>query len=68
VSPASRADDRAAAAAALLAGGLVGQQVAGKAIRDSLFLSAFRVSSLPGMMMLSAFVSAAAALLFARAM
>jgi hypothetical protein len=68
VSPASRADDRAATAAALLAGGLVGQQVAGKAIRDSLFLSAFRVSWLPGMMMLSAFASAAAGLLFARAM
>ena len=68
MNPPSRADRAAATAAALLAGVLVGQQVAGKAIRDALFLSVFRISSLPRMMTLSALVSAAAALLFARAM
>jgi AAA family ATP:ADP antiporter len=56
------------AAASLVAATLVAQQVAGKAARDALFLSAFHVSSLPAMMIASAALSALAAILFARSM
>jgi ATP:ADP antiporter, AAA family len=62
------ADKTAATIAALMALTLVGQQVAGKAIRDALFLSAFHVSSLAWMMMAASVVSIAAAFVFARAM
>ena len=62
------ADKTAATIAALMALTLVGQQVAGKAIRDALFLSAFHVSSLAWMMMAASAVSIATAFVFARAM
>jgi AAA family ATP:ADP antiporter len=51
-----------------VAGTLVAQQVAGKAARDALFLTAFHVSSLPAMMIASAALSALSAILFARSM
>jgi hypothetical protein len=54
--------------AALIAFALVAQQVAGKAIRDALFLSAFHVSALGWMMMAASVVSIGAAFVFARAM
>ena len=61
--------DRATATiAALFAAGLVGQQVAAKAIRDALFLSSFPVTYLPWAMLTAALLSIGAALLFARAM
>ncbi len=47
---------------------LVGQQVAGKAIRDALFLSAFRVSSLAWMMLAASMVSIGGAFVFAKVM
>ena len=53
-------------AAAVLAGTLVAQQVAAKAARDALFLAAFRVTSLPAMMLTSAALSALSAIAFAR--
>jgi ATP:ADP antiporter, AAA family len=56
------------AAASLVAATLVAQQVAGKAARDALFLTAFHVSSLPAMMIASAALSALSAILFARSM
>jgi ATP/ADP translocase len=59
---------RAVAAATLAAGALIAQQVAGKATRDALFLSTFRVSSLPVMMIASALVSALAVLAFSAAL
>jgi ATP:ADP antiporter, AAA family len=46
------------------AGALVAQQVAGRATRDTLFLSTFSVSSLPLVMIAAALVSAAAVLAF----
>ena len=61
-------DAAAVAAASLVAGTLVAQQVAGKAARDALFLTAFNVSSLPAMMIGSAALSALSAILFARSM
>jgi ATP:ADP antiporter, AAA family len=61
-------DSAAVAAASLLAATLVAQQVAGKAARDALFLTAFHVSSLPAMMIASAALSALSAILFARSM
>jgi AAA family ATP:ADP antiporter len=63
-----RAESSAVVAASLVAATLVAQQVAGKAARDALFLSAFHVSSLPAMMIASATLSALSAILFARAM
>ncbi len=54
-------------AAALLAGVLIAQQVAARALRDSLFLGAFEVSSLPAMFVASALVSLLGALGFASA-
>ncbi len=67
-SPVRAEDKTAATLAAMMALALVGQQVAGKAIRDALFLSAFRVSSLAWMMMAASVVSIGAAFVFARAM
>jgi MFS family permease len=61
-------DSAAVAAASLVAATLVAQQVAGKAARDALFLTAFHVSSLPAMMIASAALSALSAILFARFM
>src|SRR5262249_31792800 len=63
--PEASADRSAVALAALVAGLLVGQQVAGRALRDALFLSAFAVTSLPGILLASALVSIAGALAFA---
>ena len=60
-------ETRSAAAAALTAFALVGQLVAGKAVRDALFLSAYAIVWLPGVMLVSAAASIAAALAFARA-
>jgi ATP:ADP antiporter, AAA family len=60
-------ETRSAAAAALTAFALVGQLVAGKAVRDALFLSAYPIVWLPGVMLLAAAASIAAALAFARA-
>jgi hypothetical protein len=51
-------DSAAVVAAAVLAGTLVAQQVAAKAARDALFLAAFRVTSLPAMMLTSAALGA----------
>jgi hypothetical protein len=47
---------------------LVAQQVAGKAARDALFLTAFNVTSLPAIMIASAALSALSAVLFARSL
>jgi ATP:ADP antiporter, AAA family len=62
------AERAAVAAAALVAGLLIAQQVAGRAVRDALFLSAYSVSSLPGIMLVSALVSMTGALAFAAAL
>ena len=50
----SASDRRAVAAATLAAGLLIAQQVAARAVRDALFLSAFQVKSLPLVMGASA--------------
>jgi len=52
----------------LAAGALVAQQVAGKAIRDALFLSSFAAESLPLVMMVSSVVSLLSVLGLARAL
>src|SRR5688500_17683404 len=54
--------ERAAHAATLCAALTFAQQVAGKAARDALFLSAFDVSALPAMLVVSALASIALAL------
>jgi hypothetical protein len=54
--------ERAAHAATLCAALAIAQQVAGKAARDALFLSAFDVSALPAMLVVSALASIALAL------
>src|SRR5687767_538773 len=60
---------RAAVTAAMLAAAaLVAQQVAGKATRDALFLSTFRVSSLPLVMIGAAAASALSVLAFSTAL
>ena len=59
---------RAVAAATLAAGLLIAQQVAGKSVRDALFLSTFDVSALPAVMMASALVSVLAVLALSRAL
>lgn len=58
----------AATISALMALALVGQQVAGKAIRDALFLSAFHPSSLAWMMLAASVVSIGGAFVFAGVM
>jgi hypothetical protein len=58
----------AVAAAALVGGLLIAQQVAGRALRDALFLSAYSVTSLPGMILVSAVVSVCGSLAFASAL
>jgi hypothetical protein len=58
----SEAVERNATAIAMLAAGLlVAEQVAARAVRDALFLSAYRVRSLPFMMMASAIAAIAGA-------
>jgi ATP:ADP antiporter, AAA family len=54
----------AIAAATVAAGALIAQQVAGKATRDTLFLSAFDVSALPLAMITAALVSGGAVIAF----
>jgi ATP:ADP antiporter, AAA family len=54
----------AIAAATVAAGALIAQQVAGKATRDTLFLSTFDVSSLPLAMITAALVSGGAVIAF----
>jgi hypothetical protein len=61
-------DSTGVAAAGLVAATLVAQQVAGKAARDALFLTAFNVTSLPAIMIASAALSALSAVLFARSL
>lgn len=67
-SPERAEDQSAATIAAFMALALVGQQVAGKAIRDALFLSAFRVSSLAWMMLAASVTSIGGAFVFAKVM
>ena len=56
--PATTSGHRSAVVAAMLAAGaLIAQQVAGRAVRDALFLSTFHVSSLPLVMIAAAVVS-----------
>lgn len=57
---------RAVAAATLVAGLLVAQQAAGRAVRDALFLSVFPLASLPSVMLAASLASIAAAVGFAR--
>ena len=57
----SASDRRAVAAATLAAGLLIAQQVAARAVRDALFLSAFQVKSLPLVMGASAIAALAGA-------
>src|SRR5438477_4304433 len=59
---------RAVSAAMVAAGALIAQQVAGRATRDALFLSTFRVSSLPLVMIAAAVASGAAVLAFSAAL
>jgi AAA family ATP:ADP antiporter len=54
-------DRQAVAAASLAAGLLIAQQVAARAVRDALFLSAFQVKSLPLVMAASAIAAIAGA-------
>ena len=57
-----------ARSAAIASGAMIAQQVAGKAARDALFLSSFKVEDLPPMMAASAVVSLFAALGLSRLM
>jgi hypothetical protein len=67
--PATTSGHRSAVVAAMLAAGaLIAQQVAGRAVRDALFLSTFHVSSLPLVMIAAAVVSAVAVLGFSAAL
>ena len=61
-------DRRAVAASALAAGLLIAQQVAARAVRDALFLSAFQVKSLPLVMGASALAALAGAEILSRAL
>jgi ATP/ADP translocase len=68
-SAAERAAHRQATAVAMVAAALlVAEQVAARAVRDALFLSAYRVKSLPFMMMASALAAFAGALAVSRAL
>ncbi len=62
----ARADADAARAASATAFALIAYQVAGRAVRDALFLSHFDASFLPRMFVASAVVAIAAIVLFAR--
>lgn len=57
---------RAATAAALASAAMIGNQVAGKAIRDALFLSNFEVTRLPAMLVASAALSVLAVVMTSR--
>lgn len=61
-------DRRTAYTAMAAASFMLAHQVAGKAVRDSFFLSNYPVTDLPKMVMASAVVSVALVVLFARAM
>ncbi len=63
---AARSDDAAATAAAVSAFALLANQVAGRSVRDALFLSQFDVSALPRTYAASAFVALVAVALAAR--
>jgi hypothetical protein len=63
---ASRVETTSVRAATFAAGALVAQQVAGKAVRDALFLSSFDVSWLPSVMMAAAALAMLAVLFFSR--
>lgn len=62
------ASDRSILAATFCAFAMIANQVAGKAIRDALFLSQFEVEALPRMIMGAAFVTIGAVLLATRAL
>jgi AAA family ATP:ADP antiporter len=62
------AENVVVATAAVVGGLLIAQQVAGRALRDALFLSTYPVSWLSGMMLVSALVSVCGALAFAGAL
>jgi ATP:ADP antiporter, AAA family len=59
---------RAVLAATAAAALLIANQVAGKSVRDALFLSSFSVASLPPVMMASSLASVMAVILLSRAM
>ena len=59
---------RAVLAATVAVALLIANQVAGKSVRDALFLSTFSVASLPPVMMASSLASVVAVLLLSRAM
>lgn len=67
-SPLPPVERGAVTAAALVGGLLIAQQVAGRALRDALFLSAYSVASLPGMMVASAVLAVCGSLVFASAL
>lgn len=58
----------AALLASICAGGVIAEQVGGKATRDALFLSSFGISALPAMLMVSALLSLVIVSLGGRAM
>jgi len=58
--------ERAVFAATAVAGAMVAQQVAGKAVRDALFLSLFSVETLPAVLMGSALLGGISVLVFSR--
>jgi ATP:ADP antiporter, AAA family len=58
----SRRQAAAAGVCAVVSGGIIAQQVAGKAVRDALFLSTFHVTALPWVMAASAALSLLAVL------
>ena len=66
MSSADRATKTAVVAAVVTAAAMIAFQMAAKATRDALFLSTFDVSALPRMVMVSALVSMAVALLASR--
>ncbi len=68
MSPADRATKTAVVSAVVTAAAMIAFQMAAKATRDALFLSTFDVSALPSMVMVSALVSMAFALLASRRM
>lgn len=65
MTPSTRSETIAIRAATLVSATLIGQQVAGKAVRDALFLSTFDVKYLPVAMITSALLSLAGAVVLA---
>ncbi|MGH7509990.1 MAG: HEAT repeat domain-containing protein [Gemmatimonadales bacterium] len=68
ISPLASPDGRAALAAAAAGTVMIAFQIAGKATRDALFLSTFKVSSLPPMVIAAAVLSALVSVALARVM